>query len=363
MAEPTSPPAAFTLIVGSYTHSLPHVEARGQGISVLRLCAETGRITPVSSFADLRNPTYLALADDHRMLYAVEELPLEDGASAVALRFEPGSGAIALLARVEAVGDCPCHVSLDRQGRRLFVSNYVSGNLLTCALDAAGLPTGAAVNLQRSGSGPNESRQEGPHVHQAMATPDGSRVLVCDAGTDEIAVHAIGGATLIDPQPDLVVKTKGGHMPRHLAFSTDATKVFVVHELGCSVSCYAYSDTGMRLLDEASTLPAGFEGQSACAAIRVHPGGRFVYASNRGHDTIVAFEADPGAGALRPIGWYSTRGAVPRDFAIDPGGHYLVAANQDSHSLSVFSIDQQSGALTPVGEPYGIGSPVCVLFA
>ena len=142
------------------------------------------------------------------MLYAVEELPLEAGASAVALRFEPGSGDIALLARVEAVGDCPCHVSLDRQGRRLFVSNYVSGNLLTCALDAAGLPTGAAVNLQRRGSGPNESRQEGPHVHQAMATPDGSRVLVCDAGTDEIAVHAIGGATLIDPQPDLVVKTK-----------------------------------------------------------------------------------------------------------------------------------------------------------
>lgn len=362
MAEQTSPPDDFTLIVGSYTHSLPHVAARGQGISVLRLSADTGRITPVSCFTELRNPTYLALAAGHRMLYAVEELLETDGASAVALRLDPRTGDMKVLARVGAAGDCPCHVSLDRDGRRIFVSNYVSGNLLACALDAAGVPTGVATNLQRRGTGPNESRQEGPHVHQATVTPDGSRVLICDAGTDEIARHAIG-RTLIDPLPDLVVKTKGGHMPRHLAFSIDATKVVVVHELGCSVSCYAYSDTEIRLLDEASTLPDGFEGHSACAAIRVHPGGRFVYASNRGHDTIAAFEADPVEGSLKRLGWYSTRGAAPRDFAIDPSGHYLVAANQDGHCLSVFSIDQDDGSLTPVGETYETGSPVCVLFA
>ncbi|MCV3737325.1 lactonase family protein [Rhizobium sp. TRM96647] len=362
IAEQACPPDDFTLVVGSYTHSLPHVAARGQGISVLRLSADTGRITPVSCFTALRNPTYLALADGRRMLYAVEEMPERDGAAAVALSLDPRTGDMTLLARVGIAGDCPCHVSLDREARRLFVSNYGSGNLFTFALDAAGMPTGVATNLQRHGTGPNESRQEGPHVHQATVTPDGSRVLVCDAGTDEIARHAIGGS-LIDPQPDLVVKTKGGHMPRHLAFSTDGTKVFVVHELGCTVGCYAYSQTEIRLLDEVSTLPDGFEGKSACAAIRVHPGGRFVYASNRGHDTIAAFEVDPVHGSLRRIGWYPTRGAVPRDFAIDPGGRYLAAANQDGHCLSVFSIDRDDGSLTPVGETFETGSPVCVLFA
>ena len=148
-----------------------------------------------------------------------------------------------------------------------------------------------------------------------------------------------------------------------MALSTDGAKLFVVHELGCSVSAYALGDDEIRLIQELSTLPADFTGESACAAIRVHPNGRFVYASNRGHDTIVAFKVHAESGEMEAVGWYSTRGETPRDFAIDPSGRYLVAANQDGHSLAVYAIDQTSGALSPLGETYEIGSPVSVVFA
>ncbi|MFD1793795.1 lactonase family protein [Ochrobactrum teleogrylli] len=362
MTEQNINPDEITLIIGSYTDSLPHVQARGQGISVLRLSSESGRITPVSQFAGLRNPTYLTLSADKKTLYAVEELSAKDGAAAAALSFDKASGDMRLLGRVDAMGDWPCHVALDKAENRLFVSNYLSGNFITCELDAAGVPTGVVVNVQRSGTGPNESRQEGPHVHCAAVTPDGNHVLICDAGTDEIARYSLVGG-LITTTPDRVVKTRGGFLPRHMALSTDGSKLFVVHELGCSVSAYALGDDAIRLIQEISTLPADFTGESACAAIRVHPNGRFVYASNRGHDTIVAFKVHAESGEMEAVGWYSTRGETPRDFAIDPSGRYLVAANQDGHSLTVYEIDQTSGSLSPLGETYEIGSPVSVVFA
>lgn len=352
----------ITLLIGSYTDSLPHVQARGQGISVLRLSKGSGRITPVSQFTELRNPTYLTLSADKKTLYSVEELFGEDGSAVAALSFDKASGAMRVLGRVDAEGDWPCHVALDKTEDRLFVSNYLSGNFVTCELDASGVPTGVTVNIQRSGTGPNESRQEGPHVHCAAVTPDGGHVLVCDAGTDEIARYSIAKG-LIETSSDLVVKTRGGHLPRHLALSTDGSQFFVVHELGCSVSAYAFDGDEIRLIQEISTLPEDFTGESACAAIRVHPNGRFVYASNRGHDSIVAFRVNADSGQMETVGWYSTQGGTPRDFAIDPSGHYLVAANQDGHSLVVYKIDQTSGALSPFGATYEIGSPVSVVFA
>jgi 6-phosphogluconolactonase len=362
MTEQNNSSDEITLIIGSYTDSLPHVQARGQGISVLRLSKKTGRLTPVSHFAGLRNPTYLTLSADKKTLYAVEELSEQDGAAAAALNFDKDTGDLRVVGRVDAMGDWPCHVALDKAESRLFVSNYLSGNFVTCALDAAGVPTGAVVNIQRNGTGPNESRQEGPHVHCAAVTPDGNHVLICDAGTDEVARYSLAEG-LIATSPDLVVKTRGGYLPRHMALSTNGSKLFVVHELGCSVSAYALGDDEIRLIQEVSTLPANFIGESACAAIRVHPNGRFVYASNRGHDSIAAFKIDVESGKMEAIDWYSTQGETPRDFAIDPSGHYLVAANQDGHSVAVYKIDQTSGALSPFGPTYEIGSPVSVVFA
>ncbi|TWF58540.1 lactonase family protein [Neorhizobium alkalisoli] len=350
------------LIVGSYTETLPHVVGKGMGISVLRMDGGDGSLSPVSSLSGLRNPTYLSLSNDGNMLYAVEEIAHAEGAGARALRFDREVGTLVEVAKVSAHGDCPCHVATDHSGRRLFISNYVSGNLAAYALDEAGVPTGDAVDIRRSGSGPNRDRQEGPHLHQATATPGNAHVLVCDAGTDEIARYPLGDV-LIGIDPDLVVKTRPGGLPRHLVFAQNGKHVFVVEELGCSVSTYSYDGQGIGFLSEVSTLPDGFDGDCACAAIRLHPNGRFLYASNRGPDTIAAFEIVGSEGLLKPVGFYPTLGRIPRDFAIDPTGRFLVAANQDSHSLVVFAIDQQTGALAPTGQSFETGSPVCLVFA
>jgi 6-phosphogluconolactonase len=350
-----------TIIIGSYTEPMPHVMGRGEGISVLRIDAGTGSITPVSTCRELRNPTYMALCRDSRMLYAVEELDGKDGAGAAALRFDAATGELSVEARIAVKGDAPCHIALDNQDRRLFIGNYGSGNFVTYALDPDGLPTENCIDIRRSGSGPNPDRQEGPHVHQVVATPDGRHVLVCDAGTDEIVRHALHDGS-IDSTADRVTRTMAGSLPRHLVFSLDGDLVFVLHELANTIASYAYGADGLTLLSQQPTLPQGYDGPSYGAAIYIHPNGRFLYASNRGHDSIAAYEIDDG-GRLRSIGWYGTRGSTPRDFAIDPLGRVLVVANQDSHSLAVFMINRGTGALKPIGEPYDIGSPVCVLFA
>jgi 6-phosphogluconolactonase len=350
-----------TIIIGSYTEPMPHVMGRGEGISVLRVDATTGAIEPVGAFGSLRNPTYLALSRDGRMLYAVEELDEKDGGGAAALRFDAATGKLSLEARMTVKGDAPCHVSLDNRDSRLFIGNYGTGNFVTYPLSADRLPTGDCIDIRRSGSGQNPERQEGPHVHQIVAAPDGHHVLVCDAGTDEIARHALHDGS-IDTTADHVTRTIAGSLPRHLVFSLDGDLVFVLHELANTIASYAYGADGLTLLSQQPTLPQGYDGPSYGAAIHIHPNGRFLYASNRGHDSIAAYEIDDG-GQLRSIGWYGTRGSTPRDFAIDPLGSVLVVANQDSHSLAVFMINRGTGALKPIGEPYDIGSPVCVLFA
>ena len=350
------------LLVGSYTDSLPHVDAKGRGISLLRFDSATGSISPLAIFEDVRNATYLALSRGQSLLYAVEEMPLNEGAGVVALYLDLATASMSLADRLPAHGDCPCHVALDGEERRLFVSNYVSGNLVVFALDDNGRPTGAFADLQRSGKGPNPDRQDGPHVHQAVLTPDGEHVLVCDLGTDQVARHRLGD-DLIEPVPDAVATVGSGTLPRHLVFSPNGQYFHVVHEQANTITTHAYGDAGMSRIGEVSMLPRGFEGASSAAAIRLHPNGRFLYASNRGHDSIAAFELIENESALRPVGIVATRGKAPRDFAIDPTGRWLVAANQDSHTLTVFTIEAETGLLTAVGDVFETGSPVCVLFA
>jgi 6-phosphogluconolactonase len=351
-----------TLIIGSYTHSLPHVVAKGNGISILKIDDATGVIELLETVSDLRNPTYLAISSDGRTVYGVEEFSEEDGAGVAIMRRDEQGNGLSLVARLPVFGDAPCHVSLDEKGRWLFVCNYQSGNVIAYALGVDGRPVGEGIDIRRSGSGPNPLRQEGPHAHQATISPDNRHVLICDAGADEIARYAIS-ETYVEKAPDLVVKARPGSLPRHLTFSKNGQHVFVLHELSCTIASYAYENDGMRLVDEVSTLPTDFSGVSAGAAIRLHPQGRFVYASNRGHDSIVAFEVNEDDGTLKPIGWYETRGKTPRDFAIDPEGMFLVAANQDSDTLAVFAIDQTTGALQQLGDTFEIGTPVSVLFA
>lgn len=347
--------------VGSYTVTMPHVQARGTGISTFSLDYDEATLTQLGTFSGISNSSYLAISHDEKMLYSVEEHAEDAGASVVALSLDADGSTLSLIARVPALGGDPCHVSLDHAGQHLFAANYQTGSFATYKLDQNGVPQLPGFKVERSGNGPNPDRQEGPHAHQCIATPDGKYVLVCDAGTDEIALYPVSNAALRSA-PFQVVKTEGGSLPRHAVFARDGRYCYVVHELSCTIGIYSYTAEGLKFEADVTTLPSDFHGQSACAAIRLHPNGRFLYASNRGHDSIVAYEISTQGNELSMIGWFSTRGKTPRDFAIDPTGHYLVAANQDSHSLALFAIEQHTGALLPKGDVYETGSPTCVVF-
>jgi len=347
------------LIVGTYTHSLPHVVARGRGLHLLGFNTKTGKITDGPVVETVRNPTYLAVSKDASRLYSVQELAEEDGSAIDVFALDAKGRKLTHLAKRDAQGGWPCHVGLDQDERRLFVSNYLTGSFVTYPLDAEGLPHEEGHKLQREGSSVNPDRQTGPHVHHGVPTPDGQHVLICDAGTDEVARHRLEGDTIAE-EADLVLKSDPGTLPRHLAFLPDGSGFIVVHELGAKVDAYLYGADEIKRVSELSTLPADWSGPKSGATIRIHPSGRFAYTSNRGHDSIFGIDLGNGLDKMTPIGWWSTRGAAPRDFIIDPTGHFLIAANQDGHNLTVYRIDQDSGALEVVGEDFAVESPVCV---
>lgn len=344
---------------GCYTQRLSHVDGRGDGIVLFDLDLESGVLTQRAVIRGLTNPSYLCHDPVRDMIYAVEECGVADHPSLIMLGRE-GDG-YTIMARDSVRGDYPCYVALDLTGQRVFAANYGCGSFTVWALDDRGVPF-AAHSIQRQGRGANPDRQMGPHVHCVIPTPDGRHILLCDAGADQIARYALIGVNGIASDPDLILGAPPGTLPRHLAFHPQDGRVFVLHELGNHVTAYRPEDDGMRLLGQASTLPRDWSGASAAAALRVHPGGRFLYASNRGHDSIALFDVSDPDLAPSLIAVIPTGGVIPRDFAIDLSGQMLVVAHQDSHDLQVFRIDPFAGGLDPVGQGAKLGSPACICF-
>ncbi|SHO61728.1 6-phosphogluconolactonase [Pseudoxanthobacter soli DSM 19599] len=345
------------LIIGSYTHSLPHVQARGEGISFVDLDTESGRFTPVASHPDIRNPSYLKLDGD--LLYAVEELDADE-ATLTVFACDTAAARLAQRAKVPAHGAWPCHIGLDAGGTRLFLSNYLDGSFVTWPLDGGGLPHGAPTVLRRTGRGPNPERQDGPHAHFALASTGGTHVWICDAGTDEIVRYPLTEGGAVAAEPDLVLRAPPGSLPRHMTFSRDGTRLFVVSELGNLVSTWRFGPSGPELLGHVPTLAPGHAVPSSSAAIRLHPEGRFLYSSNRGDDSIAVFDTQTASGLPVFLATVPTGGRTPREFAISDDGRTMIVAHQDSHSLTVLRIEPDTGAISPLGGPFAIGSPVCV---
>ncbi|MDS9469349.1 lactonase family protein [Paracoccus sp. MBLB3053] len=350
-----------SLFVGSYTVSLPHVAARGEGVTLLELDHASGRLSRVSVLNDVRNPSYLALGRGGRWIYAVEELSEAEGASVVTIMVDRQTGRMQTVSRMGALGDYPCHLTVSGDGRQVFLANYASGSVVSYATDEKGLPKGPGQILRREGSGPDRYRQTGPHAHQVLTSPDGNSIIVCDLGTDEIGIYPLADGRIGTSASD-TVRLVPGSLPRHAVQSEDGEHIFVVTEASSTMVTCIKTSSGFVRANEISTLPPDCSAVSACSAVRLHPGGRYLYAANRGHDTIAAFSVGSN-GALSRIGWFDTRGAIPRDFAIDPSGRFMAVANQDGHSLSVHEIDGQDGSLRPIGETFPIGSPACVMWA
>jgi 6-phosphogluconolactonase len=350
--------------VGTYTGP-----GRGEGIYVFRLDdPATGRLTPVQTFAEIVNPSFQATHPSSPILYSVErELSREGQVGGVAaLAIDPASGRLSRLNQQPSHGAGPCYVSAHPAGRHVFVANYNSGHI-------AAYPTGPDSSLgeatdvihHEGNTGPNARRQEGPHAHFITSDPRGERVLACDLGLDRLMVYRLDQESgRLRPNELPYGQLSSGAGPRHLSFHPNGQFVYVINELDSTLSAFAY-DAGRGALEirhTASLLPDDFGGKNTGAQVVVHPSGRFVYGSNRGHDSIAIFGVDQATGRVRALGHEPTQGQNPRNFNVHPDGTLLLAANQDGDSVVAFRIDQAAGALQPTGEVVRVPSPACVTF-
>lgn len=349
------------LFIGSYTGG------GGDGIRVFRFDSATGLPVPLFVAGDAPEASFLALHPNGRVLYAVHELSEFEGESQGAVgayAVDAATGALTLLNRRGTGGASPCHVSVHPSGRMALVANYAGGSVAAFPLEADGRLGARTGLIRHAGKGKDPIRQEGPHAHCLLPHPSGSWALAVDLGLDRVLPYRIDlSASALDPGPAPAI-LPAGTGPRHLAFHPAGRAAYLVNELEPSLSVFDFDDvTGqLRWIQDAPLLPEGARGPSYGAEVRVHPSGRFLYASNRGHDSLAVFTLDA-SGRVSPSGHASSGGVFPRHFGIDPSGSFLVAANQKSGSLAVFRIDPATGVLARAGGDVAIASPVCAVFA
>jgi 6-phosphogluconolactonase len=356
--------ADYFMYVGTYTHQLG-----SKGIYAWRFDAAAGKFTPIGLAAQTPDPSFLAAHPNGRFLYAVNEVSHFQGTASTgsvsAFLIDPATGKLRLLNQQASLGDGPCHVTLDSEGKCVIVANYNNGSIAAYPVESGGLLDKPVGFFQHTGAGKIPGRQDGPHAHCVVVSPDNRFALVADLGLDEVLTYRLNAAKaemeVGDPK---FVKVAPGSGPRHLAFHPNGRLVYLINEMGSTIITFAYdSETGsLHELQTVSTLPKDYKGANDTAEIQVHPSGKFVYGSNRGHDSIAVFAVDPKAGTLKLVENVSTEGKIPRGFGIDPTGAYLIAANQQSNNLVVFRIDQTSGRLKATGQVMEAFTPVAVTF-
>ena len=282
-----------------------------------------------------------------------------------AFAIDRATGKLTFLNEVSSRGREPCHVSLDKTGKFVMAANYTGGSVAVFPVLADGRLGEPSAFVQHHGSSVNPERQEGPHAHSIGPSPDNRFVLAADLGLDRLLAYQFDPTQgLLKPNDPPFATVKPGAGPRHFAFHPGGRFVYTINEMGSSIAAFSYDAArgSLREIETVSTLPKDFAGASDTAEIEAHPGGKFLYGSNRGHDSIAVFAIDDKKGTLTPVEYVPTEGKTPRSFAIDPTGSYLVVANQDSDNLVVFRIDARTGRLTPGGKVSDVPSPVCVTF-
>lgn len=347
----------WIVYVGTYTGQT------SKGIYAYRFDASTGGLTSLGLAAETGNPSFLAVHPNQRFLYAVGET---SKGTVSAFSLDRDTGRLKPLNTVSANGSSPCHLAFDRTGKWLFVANYGSGSTAAFPVHKDGALGNASAFVQHAGSSANPERQKGPHAHSVNISPDNRFLVVTDLGLDEALVYRFDAAKgTLAPNEPRSAKMAPGSGPRHLAFGPGGEFVYVLNEMTTTVSALVYDKRrgSLQEIQTLSALPPGFSGANSGAEIAVHPGGRFLYSSNRGHDSITVFSVDPKNGVLKAVDWVSTQGKTPRNFAIDPTGNFLLAANQNSNTIVVFRIDQTTGRLIATGNVRDIPSPVSLVFA
>ena len=361
------PKGSYLLFVGTYT------DKQSKGIYAYRFDAASSELTSLGLAAETVNPSFLAIDPSRRFLYAVNEVQKYKDAksgvvSAFAIDHQKGdrqTGRVQLLNEVASRGADPCYIAFDKTGKFVLVANYTGGSVAVFPVQPDGHIGESSAFVQHVGSSINREHQEGPHAHWIETTPDNRFAIVADLGLDELLIYRFdvksGSLTPNDPP---YAKLDPGAGPRHLAFDPNGNFAYVVNELQSTITTFAYDSShgALEKLATVSTLPKNFSGSNDTAEIKVHPSGKFLLASNRGHNSIVLFSINSRTGALTLVDHYPTEGKTPRNFEIDPSGKFLFIANQDTDNVAVFQIDSNNGRLTFTKKTIAVPSPVCLKF-
>jgi 6-phosphogluconolactonase len=350
------------IYIGTYTGG------KSKGIYYSAFDAKNGKLGAPELAAETKNPTFLCLHPNGKFLYAVGEIDNFGGkktGAVEAYRIEEGSGKLTLLNQQPSEGTGPCHLAIDKAGRCMLVANYGSGSIAALPVLVDGTLGPAPAKFQHEGSSVNKSRQAGPHAHFITPDPTQKFALTCDLGLDKVLVYKLDTEKCsLTPNDPPSVSVKAGEGPRHLVFHPSLKWMYVINEMGSSISAFEYDSKkgpGKEFL-MISTLPKDFKEHNSGAEIQMHPSGKFLYGSNRGQHSIALFSINQKNGRLTFMSHQSTEGKTPRHFAIDPSGKWVIAENQDSDSVVVLGLDQKTGKLRSTGEKIEVGRPVCVLF-
>ncbi len=363
----------YLAFVGTYT-----TKTESKGIYGFEFDADTGKLTPTGVATETTDPSWVAVHPSGKYLYAANEAGKASAVSAFAV--DAKSARLTLLNQVQALGEDPCYLSFDKTGKYLLVANYTSGTVAVFPILSDGRLGEHTALLKNLGStGPNKERQEGPHAHWIETTAQNHFVYVADLGLDRVLIYqfdaAKGALTRGEPPPRKAAPDKAASLdsffltlspgagPRHVAFAPDGKYMYVLGEMQSAVTVFANdARETFPQVQQISALPAGFSGRNDAAEIAIHPNGKFLYTSNRGHESIAVFAIEPKTGTLTRVADVPTGGKEPRHFALDPTGQYLLAENQLSGSIVEFRIDPSTGKLTATGEVLQVPSPVCVAF-
>jgi 6-phosphogluconolactonase len=359
----TAQPQNCFVYIGGYTDT----PVKGNGIYRYRYDAKTGILSPIAVAAELPNPSFIITDPRHRNVYAISDTcgDFVSGDFVSSYSIDPKTGALRLLNKVSSTRGLPCHLVIDPTGKTLFVAVYGNGRVVFFALKPDG-SIGEQIGLgQDSGTSINPQRQDGPHVHETILSPDSRFLFTPDLGIDQIKIYKVdladGNFTPNDPPS---VSLSPGMGPRHFIFGPGAKFAYAICEMGSSVVAFSYDSAkgSLKPIQTISTLPADFKGQSTAAEITVDKSGRYLYASNRGDDSIAVFQIGAGTRLLKKIQSVSTQGKTPRFIIIDPTGRHLLAADQGSDKIVPFAINPNAGQLTPSGRVASAPAPTVILF-
>lgn len=352
---------SYLLFAGTYT------QKESKGIYAWRFSAVTGKVEALGLAAETVNPSYLVVHPSGKTLYAVNEvdafLGRKSGAVS-AFSVDRATGRLMLLNQVASRGADPCHLALNRSGRHLFVANYTGGNVAVLPIEADGRLKEASGFVQHVGTVVDAKRQGAPHAHAVTLSPDERFAFVADLGLDRIFSYRFDAAKgTLSPNEVPFARVAPVAGPRHFVFHPAGRLAYAINELQSSVTAFAFDSKRGALLElqTVSTLPADAKGENDCAEILIHPNGRLLFGSNRGHDSIAVFGIGA-RGHLTHLGSVPTGGRTPRHIALDPTGAYLFAENQESNNVVLFRVDAKTGRLTPTGVTFPVAAPVCLAF-